>query len=59
MKIYYKLCILMALVVAGLTSPILPSIDKEEITMAEVIFTLQSDFQILLSNAFDSFCKLT
>ncbi|KAA0704190.1 Collagenase 3 [Triplophysa tibetana] len=34
MKIY-NLCILMALVVAGHTSPILPSIDKEEITMAE------------------------
>lgn len=40
MKIYYRLCVLMALVVAGHTSPILPSIDKEDMTMAEVIITL-------------------
>lgn len=39
MKIY-NLCILMTLVVAGHTSPLLTSIDIEEITMAEVTITL-------------------
>lgn len=58
MKSYFKLCVLIALVVSGYTNPIAPPADEDRESIAEVICTLK----VLLTSLaylFDTVCKLT
>lgn len=58
MKSYYKLCVLISLVVSGYTNPIAPPADEDRESIAEVICILKV-LLTSLASLFDTVCKLT